>query len=182
MRGVETVVVRNAYQSERVTSDYTYNENDESTWDRTNKDAKDEVDINSIVAKMRREGIAQARIEFSDEYTSLAPQTLQDALLTVQDAREMFESMPAVVRNRVNNDPVQFLQFVQDPANTDELVQLGLATRREVLPVEPVATPAAAAVPAAAGNPGGQAIGQPLEAPAQAPSPAPGPPVPPVST
>lgn len=41
-------------------------------------------------------------------------------------AQEHFMALPAQVRIKFDNDPQKFLEFVDDPANGDELVKLGL--------------------------------------------------------
>lgn len=52
------------------------------------------------------------------------------------EAEKAFMTIPADIRARFENDPGQFLDFVQNPKNADELVKLGLATE-PVIPVTP---------------------------------------------
>ena len=44
----------------------------------------------------------------------------------VVKAEEAFMTLPAVVRARFANDPAGIFTFLQDPANRDEAVKLGL--------------------------------------------------------
>lgn len=44
----------------------------------------------------------------------------------IVQAQDMFMSLPSKIRNRFGNDPSQFLDFVSDPLNKDEMRSLGL--------------------------------------------------------
>ncbi|QCQ84869.1 internal scaffolding protein [Blackfly microvirus SF02] len=54
----------------------------------------------------------------------------QDALNIVHAADASFAALPSQVRDRFHNDPMRFIEFLQDPRNQDEAVRLGLATKR----------------------------------------------------
>ena len=49
----------------------------------------------------------------------------------VLKADEMFNDLPSRARRHFDNDPAKFLDFVQDPKNHEQLVDLGLATVQE---------------------------------------------------
>lgn len=51
----------------------------------------------------------------------------QEALHTVRDSQASFATLPSQVRDRFGNDPSQFLEFMSNPANQDEIIKLGLA-------------------------------------------------------
>lgn len=38
----------------------------------------------------------------------------------------MFDTLPSKLRLRFGNDPAEFLSFVEDPANDQEMIDLGL--------------------------------------------------------
>jgi hypothetical protein len=59
----------------------------------------------------------------------------------------MFMSLPAKIRSRFQNDPGAFLDFVQNPENRDEMIELGLAKAQPRAPVEPEAEPSPSEVP-----------------------------------
>lgn len=106
----------------------------------TKQSMKAECDINNIVSRYRRTGsvshIAKAKPEFG-----FAPAVdLMAALETVRRADSMFSELPAVVRKRFDNDPAVFLDFVQNPANIEEMYTLGLAERKAPVPPAPGAT------------------------------------------
>ena len=49
----------------------------------------------------------------------------------IVQARESFMTLPAKTRARFQNDPQQFMEFMHDENNFDEIVKLKLATVRE---------------------------------------------------
>lgn len=93
------------------------------------QNAKDECDINIILQKMAN-GImpdATARTPQFGDFTTTA-NDYHNALNMVIAAQESFDSLPANIRARFDNDPEKLLAFVQDEKNLDEAVKLGLAT------------------------------------------------------
>ena len=48
------------------------------------------------------------------------------ALNTVAKADQMFSELPTKWKNRFNQDPNEFLKFVHDPGNGDEMIKLGM--------------------------------------------------------
>ena len=99
----------------------------------TKQSFKDECDINVIMRHWSNEGIAthlngrQARYE---DFSNV--QDYHTSLNLVIKAQEVFDELPASLRARFENDPGQFLDFVGDPANIDEMVDLGLVARPNV--------------------------------------------------
>lgn len=89
-------------------------------------DAED-ADINVIMARYERTGmmpdtgIKALQGDFSGGADF---RSLQDKL---REARDLFMEVPAKIRARFGNDPAEFIDFVQDPDNADELVKMGLA-------------------------------------------------------
>lgn len=102
----------------------------------TRQEFAEESDINNIMARYMstgilenvREGLEQAFVDVSEAEDY---QSMQDAILRSQEA---FMALPAVVRDRVGNTPAGYLQFVSDPANENEMRELGLLKPK---PVEP---------------------------------------------
>lgn len=89
---------------------------------------KKECDINAIMARYEKNGLISHVNRFQGQYGDFTdPPGYQDALNKVISAQDMFMTLPAKVRARFGNDPGEFLEFVQDPRNSDELVKLGLA-------------------------------------------------------
>ena len=90
---------------------------------------RDEADINRIVGKYRAGALVEHVNKHQGDYADYTgfPQTYFEAMQQVVEANEMFDSIPADIRKRFNNDPQEFLDFVSTPGNRDELVKMGLA-------------------------------------------------------
>lgn len=118
---------------------------------RTKQEFVAECDINNILKQYKATGMIQhIRANAAQgAYVDLPePQEFQDSLHVVEQAKDAFATLPSKVRNRFGNDPVQFLEFVADPSNQDELISLGLATdNRPPKSEAPGSTPAPAKEP-----------------------------------
>lgn len=100
---------------------------------RTKQSFKDECDINNIIKKFHKTGLIDFVNTRQPQYGDYSGFDFQVAMDTVAKANEMFAELPAGVRKRFQNDPVEFVKFVSDANNQDEMIKLGLATR---LPVD----------------------------------------------
>ena len=58
-----------------------------------------------------------------------------ESMNIVATAQSMFNELPSSIRGKFENNPGKFLDFVQDPDNADELVELGLANAPAPLPL-----------------------------------------------
>lgn len=96
---------------------------------------KDECDINKIVERHAAQGTLDEYLglsfqQRSGQYLDLSESVdFQTAHNIVQNAQNAFNSLPARVRERFQNDPGQFLEFMSDPKNAEEAVTLGLAEK-----------------------------------------------------
>lgn len=105
----------------------------------TRESFKDECDVNNILRRFEKTGVVEHVRQTGGRYGDFTGAvTYHEALNQVLRAEEMFMSLPAKIRARFSNDPGEFLVFVEDPANADELVQLGLV---RPAPVDPSSTP-----------------------------------------
>lgn len=111
----------------------------------THQSMSPECDINSIMKKYERTGILEHRNNFQGAYADFTdtPSDYHESMNSVIAADEMFLSLPATLRRRFHNDPGNFIDFVGNPDNRDELVRLGLATPRQTPKLTPSATPVA---------------------------------------
>lgn len=70
---------------------------------------------------------------------------LQEAMAQVTHAQQAFMELSADLRKRFANDPVQLVEFLNDPANDNEAVKLGLKVHKpgpiENRPEPPVGDP-----------------------------------------
>lgn len=109
----------------------------------TKQEFKKECDINNILKQYKVTGMVshiseKARLGTYEDLPD--PLDFQESLGLVEEARRSFMTLPAKIRDRFGQDPVRFLEFVADPANAKELVELGLATA----PPAPAPEPASA--------------------------------------
>ena len=92
----------------------------------------DACDVNLIIKRFATKGeqpiFAKSNLRYG-EFHQVG--SYHEALDIVREAEEMFASLPAKVRQRFANDPEQMMEFVNDSANYDEAVKLGLIEGRE---------------------------------------------------
>ena len=81
--------------------------------------------------KFQKSGAISHYTTNSPEYGTTTNANLQDALNIVADANTMFEELPSSIRAKFQNDAGQFLDFVQDKKNLEEMRELGLANPAE---------------------------------------------------
>ena len=93
---------------------------------------KDQCDINNIIKQFTLTGqISHISAKAATGVFMDLPDdtSFESAMNVVAKANEAFDALPAKLRDRFNNDPADFLAFVEDPANKDELIQLGIRQR-----------------------------------------------------
>lgn len=92
---------------------------------------KAECDINTIMARYQKSGLLTHVNEHRGDYGQfIGFQDYHSAMNAILDAEHAFASLPASLRRRFDHDPAEFLRFVHDPANGEEMISLGLAVRR----------------------------------------------------
>jgi phage internal scaffolding protein len=82
-------------------------------------------------------GLIEHQRDHPGQYGDFTSNDYQESMNIVAKAQSMFNQLPSQIRNEFDNDPAQFLDFVQDPQNEDQLVDMGLANPREK--IEPAA-------------------------------------------
>ncbi len=85
------------------------------------------------MARFLKTGAITHYAAHSEEYGDATQVDLLDAQLVVAQAQTMFEELPSNIRKKFENDPGKFLDFVQNPANLEEMQELGLANKTPVL-------------------------------------------------
>lgn len=112
---------------------------DGKEFSHTKQEFKDECDINVIVAQYTG-GIApwNARDPQNAQFLDLVDlPTLREASDLLLLAEERFMAVPAKIRAEFDNDAGKFIEFCQNPANADKMVEMGLATRPEGYVADP---------------------------------------------
>lgn len=133
----ETVRARRAYDVDVASLDAALDF--EGVESLTRQEFKDEADINVLVARFGVTGTMPAPQEppmygdFSDVFD------FQQAMNEILYAEDQFMALPSELRERFNNDPGALIEFVNDEANRDEAVKLGLipGEKAAVPPQEP---------------------------------------------
>ena len=106
----------------------------------TQQSFAEEAKIQNIVKKYDSQGFFDRINRNPAQYGDFTQITdLHSAMNQINAARENFMTIPAEIRERFQNDPQQFYAFASDESNFDELVDMGLATKR--VPNEPVSSP-----------------------------------------
>ncbi len=102
---------------------------------RTKQSFKDACDINLIIANHTRTGQISHLNHNTANYGYATSQDFASAMRTVTDAQNSFNNLSEEIQDRFNNSPGQFLDFIQDPDNKAEAIELGLR------PKDPIAEP-----------------------------------------
>lgn len=88
------------------------------------------ADINEIVRRFGLTGqlpVASQRVPLNGDFCN-APD-FQSSMNLLIAARERFDALPAKVRARFGQDPGQMIAFLENDANRDEAMKLGLIER-----------------------------------------------------
>nr|WAE43295.1 MAG: internal scaffolding protein [Microviridae sp.] len=106
----------------------------------------EDVDVNTIVARALKTGILgnpdsiNAREAVFADVSAIGDYNV--CLNRIIAAQSAFMELPVNIRTKFDNDPAKMLNFLNNPANFDACIEMGLLVKREpVKPVEPV-TPA----------------------------------------
>lgn len=92
--------------------------------------AQAECDINNIMKKYEKTGLLNHVNTYQGNYGDFTDVTdYHSGSLAILAAEEAFESLPAAIRRRFRNDPGEFLDFVGDEENLEEMYEMGLANR-----------------------------------------------------
>lgn len=87
----------------------------------------EKCDINHIIERYVRTGVLESVQRTNGFYGDFSDITdFHSAHLMVEQANESFMTLPATVRERFQNDPGQFLDFVCNPDNEQEMAEMGL--------------------------------------------------------
>lgn len=89
-----------------------------------------ESDVNYIMQKYKKTGsITHYNKKVASYGDFTMPRDLQSAFEAVDNAKKAFSQLPAVVREKFKNNPVVLEQWLNDPKNLNEAVELGLINK-----------------------------------------------------
>lgn len=99
---------------------------------RTKQSFRDQVNINTIIARYRKTGMLSHVNENPGFYADVSNYgSYQESLAIVKAAEDAFMGLSAAVRARFENDPQKMIEFLSDSKNQDEAVALGLAKAKD---------------------------------------------------
>jgi len=109
----------------------------------TDQSQAPQTDINNIMKAYMKTGDEALLKRRAGQYADLTQiGDLSEALSQIQLAEEAFMDLPSDLRYRLNNDPSQFIEYLNDPQNTDEAIRLGfLVPRQENADISTTANP-----------------------------------------
>lgn len=105
---------------------------------RVEQSHKAEADINNIIKKHGIDLIQKTALLRSQEYQfdDVTGNDFQEAMFKVTKAKQTFEKLPSPIRKKFDNNPAMFLDFVQNPENSQQMIEMGLAVA--VPPPQPI--------------------------------------------
>lgn len=117
---------------------YNYKQKDgvkNNTPSMTQQQYREECDINRIMDRYLRTGVLSDPLENRGtpkygDYAELGD--YMDHMNKVVEANEMFESLPASIRKRFNNNPGELIEFVMDDKNRVEAEMLGIIEKTTI--------------------------------------------------
>jgi len=94
----------------------------------------EECDINTIVKRFGITGDLPngVAMPLSGDFSGVTD--FQTAMQLIRQAQESFYELPAEVRARFGNNPAEVIAFLDNPANRDEAIKLGLVAKPVEVP------------------------------------------------
>lgn len=106
---------------------------------KTQQHLKDSTDINLIMERYKkRPDPSIFKKSGKGVYGDFSQVTnFQEAVIQAQSATEAFQSLPAKVRAKFQNNPQELLNFINDPNNLNEAIEIGLIEKPKKIIIEP---------------------------------------------
>lgn len=92
----------------------------------TKQSFKAECDINNIMARYLKTGVLEHVRTAVGAYLDVTGADFQSAQNLVAGAKSMFHMLPSAIRTKFDNNPAEFLKYMENPANAPEARELGL--------------------------------------------------------
>ena len=126
----ENIVEIKSRFSNRPKAGLSFSKDNPESVSRAKQSFRKEADINCIMSKYAKSGlltdpmcVSTRMPQFGDFSAVYDFQSMQNRVIEV---RNYFESLPADVRKRFDNDPQKLMEFMADDKNKDEALRLGL--------------------------------------------------------
>lgn len=103
---------------------------------RTKESMRDSVDINLMMSRFNQTGVfpeLQGGLGSFGDFSDMPDfQTQQNRVI---EAEENFLTLPLPIRTRFHNDAALLIEFLADPANVEESIEMGLRPKAGSNPV-----------------------------------------------
>jgi len=93
----------------------------EYTDGRTKQCFKDECDIDKIMTRFNVTGTISHISKFEGQYADFSDFDFHEQITRLTKGREIFDALPAELRQEFGQSPAKFFAYVNDPANIDKL-------------------------------------------------------------
>lgn len=95
----------------------------------TEQSHKDSCDIKLIMRKAEKTGMINHVKRTEGQYVDLVGRPdFHQSMNEITQAKSMFETIPATVREKFENNPQKWLDFVTNQDNREEMTQMGFST------------------------------------------------------
>lgn len=103
----------------------------------TDQSFEQETNANFIVRKFNKTRDVSLLKQRAGQYADVSEiGDLGDALMKIQYAKDSFATLPATLRKKFDNDPQEFINYLNNSENDQEAIELGLKIKKDV-PVVP---------------------------------------------
>lgn len=93
---------------------------------KTDQSFKDDCDVNIVLQRFMKTG-DQSIFRQGGSYADVSEvPDLLESHLNLQRAKLAFDQLPALVRKKLENNPLMLEQYLLDPNNHEEAIELGL--------------------------------------------------------
>jgi phage internal scaffolding protein len=96
------------------------------TKSRTKQAHAKEADINYIMRKYLKTGLIEHSRNHQPDYGFATSEDFHTSMNIITKANTMFEDLPSSIRSKFDNQPSQFLDFVNNENNKKEMQEMGL--------------------------------------------------------
>lgn len=99
-------------------------------------------DINKILKDYQKTGFIEHAQKHEGMYDDVTSVDFARSMQIVAETKSMFEGLPSSYRAQFNNQPAQFLDFVQNPENAEKMAQMGILKGNDGINIYGAATKA----------------------------------------
>lgn len=103
----------------------------------TDQQFAEDCDVNNIIDRFMKTGQINHLSSQQGVYADVSEiPDLQGATIIVQEANNLFNELPSDIREKFKNNPIEMMEWLSEPKNTEEAVKLGLMTKKSELIVQ----------------------------------------------